>query len=195
MTSAKLATAPAEGHGLTRDICDQLYAALQDGKPLGQLVVVGLLDPVGTSQRKTAQGVHRSVTLEALRLEVLSGDDAAAVRHIITQVYESRVGADGGTQRRLPLDFGRLGDEEQRLTLIERIESHANDQQWTGKTLDNKWKSYYAVGESPTTAAGTYEKGSVVHLTEFAQSIGAIEDPDAGGGFGDDAEPGAEDSA
>lgn len=171
MTTARLLTAPGEGHGLTDKQTNELYKALVDGKPTAPIVAVVLLEPVGTSQRKTAQGLHRSVTFEATRLEpVHDANQSGELRYLIQALYEQRTST--GQQRSLPLGLG--ADEEKRHALLERIEDWSNEEGMTGVELEKAWRAHFGIDPDKDFSygdhgvPGDYHKAGVQQLLEFA---------------------------
>lgn len=177
MTSARIKSAPADGHGLTSSVCDDIWLARQRGENTDDIVAVVVLRPVGTAERDTAQGTHRSVQFEAIRLEPLNGD-ADRLRMVAEDAYQART---GNRARTLPLNFGDRPDEEQRLQLIEAIDAWSEQTGTSGADIDERWRSHFGVGQGASEGvAGTYEKGSPVQLLEFATAIGAVagDEPD-----------------
>lgn len=183
MTSARLLSSPSEGHGLTDKITDPTYSALVKGEPAGTIVAIAVLKPVGAGQRETAQGLHRHVAYEAIKLEpVGDSNQESELRYLVQALYEQRTST--GEQRSLPLGIPGQADEERRKALLERIDDHADDQGWTGAQLEEKWREHFGFTEGSEFSygdrgvLGDYHKAAWAHLLEFAGAIGAMNTPE-----------------
>lgn len=172
MTAARLKASPSDGHGLTSALCDRLFAARQRGESVGDIVTVTVWRPVGTGEHDTAKGTHRHVQFEAIRLEPLN-DDVDRLRMVAEDAYQARTGSGG---RVLPLNFGDRPDEERRLELIEAIEAWAATQNLTGRQLEETWREHFGIGQGAEGGPGDYHKAALVHVLDFAHSVGAVAD-------------------
>lgn len=177
MTTAKLVTSPAEGHGLTSKITDPLYSALANKRPTSPIVAVVVLKPVGLGQRETKGGSHQHVVFEATHLEpVADANQANELRYLVQALYEQRTST--GEQRTLPLGLG--GDEERRQALMERMEDWSAEQGLTSSELEAKWRETFGAGSDDDWSwgdqgvPGDYRKASVAHLTSFCYSVGVL---------------------
>lgn len=172
MTAARLKAAPADGHGLTSSLCDSIYSKRQRGEPTGDVVVIAVLRPVGTFERDTARGSHKGVHFEAIRCEPIRAAGGLVspdqLRAIAEEAFQARTSHG---VRTLPLDFEDLSVEERRKELIEAIEAWAATEGLTGKEVDERWRDLLGSGDN---AAGSYEKGSLQHLLQFATTVDAI---------------------
>lgn len=184
MTTAKLVQAPAEGHGVTDTITDALYQALVGGKPTRPIIGLVLLEPIGTSQRKTAQGLHRSVTFEAVKLEpVHDSGQAGELMWLLQALYEQRTST--GEQRALPLGIPGIEVEEKRQESMERIEAWSTEQEMTGGDLDTAWREHFGIGPDQDFSygdhgvPGDYRKAGLQQLLEFR--FAHVEEPHADG--------------
>jgi hypothetical protein len=189
MTTAKLVQAPAEGHGVTDTITDALYQALVGGKPTRPIIGLVLLEPIGTSQRKTAQGLHRSVTFEAVKLEpVHDSNQAGELMWLLQALYEQRTST--GEQRALPLGIPGIEVEEKRQESMERIEAWSAEQEMTGGDLDTAWREHFGIGpdqdfsNGDTGVPGDYRKAGLQQLLEFR--FAHVDEPVTADGEGDD---------
>lgn len=177
MTTAKLVTAPSEGHGLTQKITDPTYSALANGKPARPLIAIVELKPVGLGQRETARGRHQHVVYEATHLEpVIDIHQANELRYHLQALYEARTAT--GSQRPLPLALGR--DDEKRLALMERMETWASEHELTAAELEDRWRENFGAGTDDDWSfgdqgvPGDYRKASLAHLTSFCYSTGVL---------------------
>jgi hypothetical protein len=184
MTAAKLKTAPSEGHGLTDKITDVHWAAASKGEKPEDVVCVVVLRRSGIGQQETAQGMHRTVQYEAVRLEpVTDVDQIGELRYLAQALYEART--SNGQQRHLPLGIPGQGHEERRVALIERIEAWADDNDITGAELEAKWRAEFGIGDGQEYSYGDrgvpadYRKSEVAWLLQFALSVGAMADQQA----------------
>lgn len=193
MTAARLLTAPSEGHGLTNGQTDQLYQQLVDGKPTRPILALVLLDPVATAQRKTAKGLHRSVTFEAARVEpVLDSNQAGELMWLLQKLYEQRTST--GEQRTLPLG-GIGGDvEEKRQAAMERMEDWADEQGLIADDLEAKWRQHFGIDPDKDFSygdhgvPGDYRNAGLQQLLEFMFQHVDRQDADDEGAEGADAD-------
>jgi hypothetical protein len=177
LTTAKLVTSPAEGHGLTSKLTDRLYHELANGRKVGSIIAVVELKPVGLGQRETAKGRHQHVAFEAAHLEpVADANQANDLRYLLQALYEARTST--GEQRALPLGLG--GDEERRQALMERMEDWAKDQGMSGAQLEARWRENFGADTDADWSwgdqgvPGDYRKATVAHLTSFCYSQGVL---------------------
>lgn len=179
MTQAKLATNPAEGHGLTSKLTDPTYSAMANGKPTESVVALVILKPVGLGQRETAKGRHQHVQFEATRLEpVLDVNQANELRYLIQKLYEGRT----STGQQTTIDVYGLGqNEERRHELIETIEDWSAREGMTGGALEARWRAEFGIGDGEEWSLGDqgvpgdYRKASVQFLLQFGLTVGAID--------------------
>jgi hypothetical protein len=174
MTSARLQSAPADGHGLTDKITDPLYHALATDQPTRPLVAVVVLDPVEHGGRKTAKGKHRLVKFEVTHLEpVHDVNQANELRYFIQSLYEARTST--GQQRPL---FALGRDDENRLGVMEKLEDWAADEGHTGADLEQMWREHFGIGSDADwnegSVPGDYRKASLAHLLSFGYESGAL---------------------
>lgn len=182
MTDAKFVTSPAQGHGLTDRITDPHYTAYSKDEPVQMIPALVLLKVHGNGGNDTAQGKHRFVKYEVVKLEpFLDSNERTDAMWRIQALYEARTST--GSQRPLPLG---LEGEERRVALMERIEDWAKDREIAGADLEGKWREYWAIGPDKDWSfgdagvPGDYRRASVQHLLEFALELGA-EKPDEDG--------------
>lgn len=168
MSSPKLVTNPPQGSGLIPSLVDRHWEDLSRGKPGELLAAVCLLQPVGTSQRRTKDGVHRTVTYELVRLEpVRDAGEADDVTWQVTKAYERRT--SGGSQGELPL-HDSLGEQRERL--LGYLEEWRVEEELSVVELDERWVSYF--GGPENAASSTAKAGSLLQLTEFTRYCGAL---------------------
>ncbi len=179
MTTAKLVSSPPQGSGLVPSVVDGDYEDLVRGRP-GRLIAARILmQAVGTSQRRTKEGVHRTVTYELVRLEpVRDKHEADNVTWEISHEYEGRTSRGSHSQ---PSLFN--SPAEQRESLVEAIREWASDNDRPMAEVDAQFLDHF--GGPEHQAAATIQAGSLIHLMEFARFVGAVEDPKPG----DDQEP------
>lgn len=177
MTTAKLLTAIGEGHGLTQKITDPIWNAKAAGKPAGDIVVIAILKPTTIGQSDTKNGLHRSVSFEAQRLEPVGDTNQAnELRWLLQALYEDRTST--GEQRTLPISLG--SDEERRKAVMERIEDWADEQGKTGGELEQAWREQFGIGPDQdwsygdSGVPGDYRKASLAHLLSFGYESGAL---------------------
>jgi hypothetical protein len=191
MSTPKLVTNPPQGSGLVPSLVDRHWEDLSRGKPGELIAVVALLQPVGTSQRRTKDGVHRTVTYEAVRLEPMRDThDADNITWEVTRAYERRT-SGGGAQTELPL---HNSPAEQLSGLLVALDEWRENEGITVEDLDERWTSYF--GGSEHAASSTVRAGSLLQLTEFARYVGAVSDPVVGkddDGLDDPADDGFDD--
>lgn len=169
MTTAKLVTAPPQGSGLIGQLVDKHYTDLVTGKPGEHLVATCVLQPVGTSSRRTKDGIHTAVTYEVVRLEVMhDSHDADQVTWLTTRAHDQRHA--GTEQTALPFD----SPSELRESTLAAIKEWAAEQDLDAASVDDRWLSYF--GGSEHAAAAVVEHGSLVQLREFAFHVGALAD-------------------
>lgn len=174
MTTPKLVANPPQGSGLVSALVDGHYEDLVRGKPGPLIAARVLLQPVGTSLRKTKDGIHRTVTYEVVRLEPVRDPHAADnVTWEITHDYELRT-SGGGTSQLSLLN----SPAEQRESLVEAIREWASDEDTPMAEVDARWLDYF--GGADNAASATVQAGSLVHLLEFARYVGAVTDPKPG---------------
>lgn len=185
-TSAKLSALPKD-HGLVGRLVTEAYRELADnGKP-DPIVALVVLQPF-----KHASDIEggREVVLKPNVIELIVDDDEA--KQLRARAEELAAERNGW----LPLDFDHRPDEEQRLLLIERIDKWAADNDIDGATLDARWKDHFGIGQGASTGVpATYEKGLVLHLTEFAHKLGAVTDPAPNDAADDDTDPPGDEGA
>lgn len=177
MTTAKLLTAPAEGHGLTQDLTDPIWHAKATGKPTDTIVALVVLKPTTIGQSDTKQGTHRHVAFEVQRLEpVLDKNQASELRWLLQALYEQRTST--GEQRMLPISLG--SDEERRKAVMERLEDWASEVGKTGAELEQTWREHFGIGPDSEWSfgdagvPGDYRNASLAHLLSFGYEIGAL---------------------
>lgn len=169
-TRAKLSTSLPQGHGIPDT--DAMYQALVDGKPVRPVLALVLLEPVATAQRKTAKGLHREVTCEAIRVEsVLDSNQAGELMWLLQKLYEQRTST--GAQGTLPLG-GIGGDiDERRHEQMERMEAWAAQEQLTGGELETRWRAHFGIDPDKDFSygdhgvPGDYRKAGLQQLMEF----------------------------
>lgn len=185
MTVAKLTPTPPQGSGLVPMLVDEHYEDLVRGRP-GRLVAARvLLQPTGTSQRVTSDGVHRTVTYTVVRLEpVREKNEADNVAWEISHSYETRTSA-GGKQMSL-----LNSPAEQRESLIEACFEWASENDVSQEELDARFTDHFGGREHAN--AETVRAGGLVQLMEFARYIGAVKDPVVGKEDEDPDDDGAE---
>jgi hypothetical protein len=181
MTQAKIATNPADGHGLVTRLTEPLYTSLSRGEPVNQIVAIVVLDPVGSGQRKTAKGNHRHVMFEVAKLEpILDASQAGELRYTLQALYEHRTST--GEQRMLPIAFPGQKEKEKQRALMERIDEWATDKKLTGGELADLWRSNFGIGPGEEYSygdrgvPGDYTKSPSCWLSEFAWTQGIIGD-------------------
>lgn len=174
-TKASLASAPPKSSGLTPSLNDALYAARAAGRPVEDLVVIGLLSPKGHAENDGNQ----TIKLDWTRLEVLrAGADAAEVRELIAQAWEHR-----HSLVPLPMDFASQSDDDQRRFLLTAIEEHGATIGLTETEIGAAYREHFGIDpdlkdkDSPAGwARPDYKKAAPVHLREFALAWGALAD-------------------
>ena len=171
MTTPKLVPNPPQGSGLISSIVDKHWQHLTQQGVAGDLIAAAvLLQPVGTSQRRTKDGVHRTVTYEVVRLEpILDAGDADTLTWQITRAYEARTGR--GEQTELPLD----GIDERRAELLEALQDWAKENEVDAEGLSEKWTSHFGGPEHTNTTDPA--KGSYLQLLQFTRAMGVVKDP------------------
>ncbi len=168
MTTAKLVASPPQGSGLVGQLVERHYADLVQGKPGEHLVVAAVMQPVGTSSRRTKEGIHTTTTYELVRLEVMrDSHDADHVQWLITRAHDQR---HGGAQETLPLS----SPSELRESTLRAIAEWSAEHGLTPAQVDERWSGYFGGPEHASSA--TVEHGSLVQLREFAHHIGALSD-------------------
>lgn len=193
MTQAKLATNPADGHGLTDRLTGPHYTAYSKGEPIEYVPALVLLKVAGHGGHDTANGRVNTVKYEAVRLEpILEPADRDDTLWKIQALYEARTST--GSQRALPI---ALAGEERRLHLIEQIEDWGTREEMTGAELEARWRDYFGIGDDPDAnyfgLPGDYRLAGVQHLLQFAIEVHA-EQPaevtdDGATGNGDEPRP------
>lgn len=186
-TAAKLTSKPPKSSGLTPPLNDALFNARAAGRPVDDLVVIGLLSPVGHGE----ENGNKSVKLEWTRLEVIrAGSDASGVRDLITRAWEQR-----HSLIPLPLDFATRTDDDQRRFLLGAIDERAKEIDSTDTEVGAAWREYWGIDpslkdkDSPAGyARPDWKKAAAHHLREFALSWGALADETSGGDDEDDDE-------
>jgi hypothetical protein len=174
LTAPKLVTNPPEGSGLVPSIVDQHYSDLSRGVPGEHVVAAVVLQPVGTSQRRTKEGWHRTVTYEAVRLEVVrDSHDADTVTWILQRAHDLR---HSGSQMTLPVTNN---PSEMRANILAALDEWAAGENVTQDQLNERWIAHF--GGKDFAATQEVAKGSLAQLQEFAGQVGAIEDPYADG--------------
>lgn len=177
MTSAKLVTSPAEGHGLTQRLTDTHFAMAVKGEPVPLLPAVVMLKQVGFDQKETAQGIHRSVRYEVVKLEPITDrNDATELQFMVEALHKQRTSPDG--QGALPVSFPGQQAEEKRKAVIEAIEDHWEAVGKTGADGEQDWRDHFGVGSDPEAnlygIPGDYRKASFAHLSQYAFAVGAL---------------------
>lgn len=174
-TKASLASAPPKSSGLTPSLNDALYAARAAGRPVEDLVVIGLLTPKGHAESDGNQ----TVKLEWTRLEILrAGADASEVRELIAQAWEHR-----HSLVPLPMDFASQGEDDQRRFLLGVIDERATEIGLNETEVGAAWREHFGIDpdtKDKDTPAGwarpDYKKANPHHLREFALAWGALAD-------------------
>jgi len=175
VTVAKLVQNPPQGSGLVPMLVDEHYEELVRGRPGKLIAAQVLLQAVGTSQRRTKDGIHRTVTYEVVRLEpVRDTHDADNVAWEITRSYELRT-TPHGTQTELPL---ANSPAEKRESLIEALFEWASENDVSQADLDLRWVDYF--GGREHASSETVRTGALIQLMEFARFLEAVKDPFAG---------------
>jgi hypothetical protein len=179
MTDAKLKTAPSQGHGLVDRITDVHFASASKGEKPEDLVCVVVLRRSGIGQQETANGMHRSVQYEAVRLEpVLDPNQAGELRYLGQALWEQR--HSNGQQKMLPLGIPGQANEERRVALLERIDDWAEEESLSGGQLEAKWREHFGIGDGQDFSygdrgvPGDYRKSEVAWLMQFALTVGAL---------------------
>lgn len=174
MTSPKLVSSPPEGSGLVPSLVDGHYEDLVRGRPGQNIVAAVILQPVGVSQRRTKDGIHRTVTYEAIRLEpIRDPHDADQVTWLLTRAHDLR---HAGSQMALPVTSS---PGEQRALLLDALREWAAGEDVTQDQLDERFVAHF--GGAEHAATDQVQKGSLAQLLEFAGTVGAIDDPYADG--------------
>lgn len=179
MTVARLLGAPSEGHGLVSKHTDKHYRQLTEGQEPQKIVAVVVFEAVGTSQRKTARGLHRTVVYEAVRLEpVTDAHQATELQYLAQNLYEQRT--SNAEPRYLPLGFSDMSTEEKRRRTIETIEDWAEEAGHTGGELEAMWRDHFGIAEGSEYSygdqgvPGDYRKSSLNYLLEFGYAVEAL---------------------
>lgn len=184
MTTAKLLTAPGEGHGLTDKLTNPLYQALTKGAPTEPIVAVVLLDPVGCGQRKTAKGRHQHVVFDAVALEPIHDiAKAGELMYLMQKLREDR--NDRAGQRALPLGFPGMAEEEKRLQAVEQLEDWADGNGVSLTQLGATWRDHWEISDGEEKSFGNdgvhgdYRKAGWQQLLEFgyAKEIFSRDEP------------------
>lgn len=179
MTAPKLVTNPPEGSGLVPSLVDGHYEDLVRGRPGEHIVVAAVLQPVGVSQRRTKDGIHRTVTYETVRIEpIREQHDADQITWLLTRAHDLR---HSGSQMTLPVTNS---PGEQRALLLDALREWASNEDVTQDQLNERFVAHF--GGAEYAAASEVDKGSLAQLLEFAGTVGAIEDPYADGSDGSD---------
>lgn len=174
MPSPKFVPNPPDGSGLIGQLVEQDYQDLVRGKPAELRVARVMFQAVGTSLRKTKDGIKTTTVYEVVRLEPCRDQhDADTVTWEIGRSYEGRT--SGGSQEMLPLN----SPAEQRESLIEALFEWAGEQDVSQTDLDERWTSYF--GGRVHAASETVRAGALVQLLEFARYVGAVDDPKISG--------------
>lgn len=174
MTAPKLVQSPPDGSGLVPSIVDKHYNDLSRGIPGEHVVATVVLQPVGTSQRRTKEGWHRTVTYEAVRLEVMrDAHDADQVTWLLQRAHDLR--HTGGSQMTLPVTNN---PSEMRANILAAIDEWAKGENITQDQLNAQWTEHFGGEFAATTEVA---KGSLAQVQEFAGHVGAIDDPYADG--------------
>lgn len=172
MTQARIITTPPEGHGITGRMLDRLYAELTSGKNMGEnMLVVGIVAPVSTSQRRTAKGVKRFVGFEFLRLEPITDMSVAEdVRFALVKAYERRTSGS----RQLPLEFEGAPELEKRREIFAALDEWRSDQEpeVTPSELTEIWRDYVQPVEGAAVPAIAH--ADTASILAFAYHIGAL---------------------
>jgi hypothetical protein len=173
MTQLRLITSPPDGHGFTSKMLDRIYADLTSGRDLGgQYLVVGIVTPATTSQRRTAKGIHRFVGAEFVRLEVIHDSELAEqCRFALAKAYENRTGG-----RQLSLEYDGAPEIEKRRQLFEAFADYRREQDppLTEDELTAEWRAYIQPTEGAPVPAMAH--APTQHLHEFALYCGALVD-------------------
>lgn len=173
MTAPKLVQSPPDGSGLVPSIVDKHYNDLSRGIPGEHVVATVVLQPVGTSQRRTKEGWHRTVTYEAVRLEVMrDAHDADQVTWLLQRAHDLR---HSGSQMTLPVTNN---PSEMRANILAAIDEWAAREDITQDQLNAQWTEHFGGEFAATTEVA---KGSLAQVQEFAGHVGAIDDPYADG--------------
>lgn len=172
MTTAKLLTTPGEGHGLVDKLTNPIYQALTAGKPTEPIVAIVLLDPVGCGQRKTAQGRHQHVVLDAVALEpILNSTRASELLYELHELRDARNERAG--QRTLPGNWPGMQDKERQVQALEQMEDWADGNGVSLTQLGAMWRDYWEIGEGEESSFGNqgvlgdYRKAGWQQLLEF----------------------------
>lgn len=178
MTTAKLVTTPAQGHGLTQKITDQHFAMAVKGEPVPLLAGIVMLKQVGFDEKETAQGKHRSIRYEVLKLEpILDRNQGAELQFMLEALFKARTKPDG-EQSKLPITFPGQQDDEKRAATMEAIEGYADDRDIPIADIEQQWRDHFGIGTDPEAnlygIPGDYRKAAFAHLSEFAFAIGAL---------------------
>lgn len=174
MTEAKFTRNAPQDSGLISNITDIDFRAVTTGRPAELRAARVLLQAVGHGGGKTKDGARHHVVYEIVRLEPASDQhDADNITWEISHAYETRTSR--GTQQTLPM---LNSPAEQRESLLDAIKEWASEQDVPTKDLDVRWLDLF--GGREHSASETVQAGSLLHLMEFARTIGAVEDPKAG---------------
>lgn len=189
MTAAKLRPL-GDTSGLVHSLNDRVFADLIAGRPAGTIAVVGLMVPAGAGMDKTAKGTKQYVKYEFLRLEpIRDAGEADTVAWQVTRAYEYRTGT--GEQGELPLGHG--SPDEERQSLLAAIAEWASETGLSEAQVADRWLDVFGGFEHASSPSP--DKGTLLHLLEFAYTVGAVEDTPVGGVDDDDDDDGSEPDA
>lgn len=174
MTTAKLLQQLPEGHGIPGKTLDTTYRDLTSGRSMGEaMLVVAIVQPVTTGQRRTAKGIKRHVGYEVVRFEpITDAEHVEQCRWALAKAYEKRTGG-----RQLRLEYDGASEIEKRQELFTAIDDWAAEQD-PPKTRDGvtaEWREYIQPTEGATVPPLAH--APTQHLLEFAMHIGAVVDP------------------
>jgi hypothetical protein len=164
MTDAKLTVNPPAGSGLTNRLLDRLYSDVVQGKPVDLIPVTGLLEVVGHSEQKTADGTKRAVRFQFARLEPAVNGDADTVTHLVEASYANRT-----TPEQPPL----ISDEDAKTELLRDIETWRDEEELSFDEVNAKFGAHFGEG----FVVDSYRLASATQLREFALVLGVIDDP------------------
>ncbi len=165
--TATLKPALPDGAILTQHI-EEDFANLANGRPVGQRVVIGVVQAGAGNIKVLERGRVNHVAYESVHfVEVTDAHEADNVRHLITQVRAAR-----GLSAHQPMLFG-ASDEEQRTGLRHMIAEWASEHGHDETEVDRQWVALFGDGYA---ASETPLHGSLQHLREFAYTVGVISD-------------------
>ena len=179
------------GHGLTK-IASELYEPTALGEPTDAFPAIVMLRAHGASTKPIEDGHAQNVKLLITKCEpVIDPEQAGELMCLLQALREERTSVSG--QRVLPIAFpgDKKLDREKAAIWIERIEHQWDRLGWTGAEGEANWRSHFGIGPGEENSygdrgvPGDYRIAAVAWLTQYAGSIGLLDD--ATNGSKDDA--------